>query len=112
MLVICYFAVPLDRDGDSFILTVAALWLTTWMSSAYGLLLSTAFSNPEVPMALIPVLIIPLMLIGGFFAPLNSVPEFYRVFEYISMFKYGFQTVCYAQFFDDRNGFPLTLKGR
>lgn len=50
------------------------------MGSAYGLLLSTAFSDPEVALSLVPILIIPLMLVGGFFAPLSSVPDFFRIF--------------------------------
>lgn len=52
-------------------------------------------------MALVPALIIPLLLVGGFFAPLNQVHDFFRVFEYISMFKYGYQTMVESQFVDD-----------
>lgn len=74
MIVICYFVVHLDNSGSSFFLTIACSWLSTWMSSAYGLLLSTAFSDAEVALALVPILIIPLMLIGGFYAPLSNVP--------------------------------------
>lgn len=63
------------------------------MSSSYGLVLSTLFSDASVVMALVPALIIPLLLVGGFFAPLDQVHDFYRIFEYISMFKYGYQTL-------------------
>lgn len=80
MVTICYFAIHLDNDGSSYILTLASCWLATWMASAYGLVLSTAFRDAEVALSLVPVLIIPLLLIGGFFAPLDSVPEFFRVF--------------------------------
>ena len=45
LLAIAYFAVPLDHSGDSFIIMLGASWLATWMASAYGLLLSTAFSD-------------------------------------------------------------------
>lgn len=72
-----------------------------WMASSYGLVLSTLFKDASVVMALVPALIIPLLLVGGFFAPLNQVHDFYRVFEYISMFKYGFQTMVESQFTDD-----------
>ncbi len=71
------------------------------MASSYGLVLSTLFKDASVVMALVPALIIPLLLVGGFFAPLNQVHDFYRVFEYISMFKYGFQTMVESQFTDD-----------
>jgi hypothetical protein len=46
MMAICYFAIHLDYSGDSFMIVIAASWLGTWMSSAYGLLLSTAFNDP------------------------------------------------------------------
>lgn len=109
MIVICYFAVHLDKSGDSFMIVVGASWLASWMASAYGLLLSTAFTDPEVALSLVPLLIIPLMLVGGFFAPLVNVPDFYRIFEYISMFKYLYQSIVYSQFYKYSDGFDVTL---
>jgi predicted DNA repair protein MutK len=50
------------------------------MASSYGLVLSTLFSDAAVVMALVPALIIPLLLVGGFFAPLSEVPKFYYIF--------------------------------
>lgn len=70
MLSISYFVVNLDKDGYVFFLTIASCWLATWMASAYGLVLSTAFADAEVALALVPILIIPLMLVGGLYAPL------------------------------------------
>jgi predicted DNA repair protein MutK len=50
------------------------------MSSGFGLLLSTIFSDAGVVMALVPVLIIPFLLVGGFFVPLETVFEIYYPF--------------------------------
>jgi len=45
-------------------------------------------------MALVPVLIIPFMLLGGFFVNLNNIHDarviFYPIM-YLSPFKYGYQ---------------------
>ena len=60
------------------------------MGSSYGLLLSVCFEDSEVALALVPVLLVPFLLVGGFFAPLSEVPDFYKLFEYLSMFKYGY----------------------
>jgi len=60
------------------------------MGSSYGLFLSTLFKDAEVALALVPILIIPFLLLGGFFAPLANVPDFYKLFEYLSNFKYGY----------------------
>lgn len=68
------------------------------MSSSFGLFLSTIFSDAGVVMALVPVLIIPFLLVGGFFVPLETVPKVYYPFEYLSMFRYGFEGMVYAQY--------------
>jgi hypothetical protein len=80
MIAICYFVVHLDFSGDAFLIMIAASWLGTWMSSGYGFFLSTIFSDPEVSLSLVPIVIIPLMLVGGYFAPLTNVPEFFKLF--------------------------------
>ena len=68
------------------------------MSSSFGLFLSTIFSDAGVVMALVPVLIIPFLLVGGFFVPLETVPKVYYPFEYLSMFRYGFEGMIYSQY--------------
>jgi len=50
-------------------------------------------------MALVPVLIIPFMLLGGFFINLNDVTDIRVIFfpiMYLSPFKYGFQGLMLA----------------
>lgn len=50
-------------------------------------------------MALVPVLIIPFMLLGGFFVNLNDVDDIRVIFYpimYLSPFKYGFQGMMLA----------------
>jgi hypothetical protein len=70
-LVICYFVVNIYETGEAFLLALVAIESIAWMSSSYGLVLSTLFKDAAVVMALVPALIIPLLLVGGFFAPLN-----------------------------------------
>jgi ABC-type multidrug transport system permease subunit len=67
------------------------LILVYWMAASFGLLISTIFTDQTVANALVPLLVIPLMLTGGFFTNLNNVPKIFYIFEYISMLKYGFQ---------------------
>ena len=52
------------------------------------------------------------MLVGGFYAPNQSVPDFFRIFQYISVFKYHYQTMVYAQFFNKRDGWTVNLQGK
>jgi ABC-type multidrug transport system permease subunit len=80
LIAIPYFAVNLNDTAGPFFYTYLAAVLVSWMSSSYGLLLSVSFSDAEVAMGLVPILIIPFMLVGGFFAPLQNVHDFYKVF--------------------------------
>ena len=91
-LVIMYFPVHLDNRAFVFFWAVLISELVYFMSASYGLLLSATFKDMTVVMALVPVVIVPLMLVGGFFTNLNNVPKLFYPLEYISMFKYGFQT--------------------
>lgn len=96
-IVIFYYVVHLDNSPETVFITIASSWLATWMSSAYGLFLSTAFADAEIALSLVPILIVPLMLVGGFYAP--HMPDFFRIFQYISSFKYHYQSLVYGQFF-------------
>jgi predicted DNA repair protein MutK len=48
--------------------------MTYLAGGAYGLFLSVVIPNIELAMALVPVLLIPLMVMGGFFINVNSIP--------------------------------------
>lgn len=54
--------------------------------------------NKNVAVGLIPVFIIPLMLLSGFFVNQNNVVPVLKPFEYISFFKYGFQVYTYNEY--------------
>lgn len=97
-IAIMYFPVHLDNRAFVFFWAVLISELVYFMSASYGLLLSATFKDMTVVMALVPVVIVPLMLVGGFFTNLNNVPKLFYPLEYISMFKYGFQTYIYNNY--------------
>lgn len=97
-IVIAYFPSHLDNRAGVFFLAVLSVELVYWMSASYGAVLSTVIPQFDVVMALIPVLIIPLMIVGGYFISLSEVPKFFYWMEYISMFKYGFQALIQNQY--------------
>lgn len=97
---IAYFACNLNNDASVFFWSLLSLELCAFMSSSFGLVLSTMFSDASVVMALVPVLIIPFLLVGGFFVPLETVFPIYYPFEYLSMFRYGFEALVYSQYND------------
>ena len=72
--------VNLYNTFPAYLLAAIAIEGIAWMSTSYGLVLSTLFKDAAVVMALVPALIIPLLLVGGFFAPLSQVHDFFRIF--------------------------------
>ena len=49
-------------------------------------------------MTLTPVLIIPFMLFAGFFVSSDNIPVYLKEFEYLSIFKYGYQALMHNNF--------------
>jgi len=65
---IVYYAIGLnDYDIGKFLMLNLICILTYWAGASYGLFLSVIIPKMELAMALVPVLIIPLMVLGGFF---------------------------------------------
>ena len=65
--------------------------VTYFTGISYGLFFSTILPTPEQAMDLIPILVVPFMLFGGYFVNQSNVPYYFYEFQYISMYKYGNQ---------------------
>lgn len=76
-IVIMYFAVPLNHKASVFFWAVLISELVYFFGASYGFFLSALFKDITVVMALVPVVIIPLMLVGGFFTNLNNIPKIF-----------------------------------
>lgn len=98
-IVITYYSVGLNNMKSSYFFVLnAAMICTFFFGTSYGLLISVIISKMELSMALVPVLVIPLMLLGGFFLNTNNIPSYLKWIEYLSMFKYGFQVAALNEF--------------
>ena len=72
---------------------------TYFLSASYGLFYGVLIPKLETAMALVPVLIIPFMLLGGFFINLTDKTDIrviFYPFMYPSPFKYSFQAIMIA----------------
>ena len=75
-------------------------------SSSYSFIISTLFADKNLCVTLTPILIIPLMLFGGYFAPISSFEKIFQYISYVSFFRYGWQaliqvTYNFASHFSD-----------
>lgn len=67
-------------------------------SSGYALILGTIFSDKQLAVTLTPVLIIPFMLFAGFFVNQENIPKWLIEFQYLSIFKYGYQALMLNEY--------------
>ena len=79
---------------------VLSLFLIYNSASGYALIIGTLFSDKQLAVTLTPVLIIPFMLFAGFFVNQDNIPWFLIPFEYLSIFKYGYQALTLNEYYD------------
>ena len=65
--------------------------MTYFAGVSYGFFLSAIFPTAEMAMDLIPIVIIPFLILAGFFVNQDNIPYYFYGFEYLSLFKYCFQ---------------------
>jgi len=103
---ITYFAMGLNPQASRFFLFLFTLILIYNASSGYSLIISATFANKQVAVTLTPVLIVPFMLFAGFFVAASSIPVFLKEFEYLSIYKYGYQALLRNEFMGNEERFP------
>ena len=70
------------------------MWSTMGMGFAGGVLVS----DKNVAVGMIPVIIIPMMLLAGFFVDQANILVVMTPFEYISLFKWSLQVYAYNEY--------------
>lgn len=101
---IVYYAIGFNtNDWEKFPTFLLILFLIYNASGSYALIIGTIFSDKQLAVTLTPVLIIPFMLFAGFFVNQDNIPWWLREFQYMSIFKYGYQ----ALFLNEYNGLHL-----
>lgn len=95
---IIYYAIGYNPAFDAFIVFLVILVLIYNASSGYSLIISASFSDKQLAVTLTPVLIIPFMLFAGFFVSADNIHWYLKEFEYLSIFKYGYESLMHNQF--------------
>lgn len=68
--------------------------------AAYTLIVSVAFSEKKLAVTFIPVLLVPFMLLSGFFVNESHTPFWLLPFQYLSFYKYAFQAMMLNEYED------------
>lgn len=93
-----YFAIGLNPMAEYFFMFLVIITLIYNANSGYALIISASIADKQLAVTLTPVLIIPFMLFAGFFVSSDNIPIYLKEFEYLSIFKYGYQALLHNQF--------------
>jgi ABC-type glutathione transport system ATPase component/ABC-type multidrug transport system permease subunit len=96
---IIYYSTELnDTYSFKFFAFLGILNFCAMGGNAWAFFLGSLASNPEALININTALTIPLLLLSGFFANANNFAPYLIPFKYLSMFKYGFQTLIHNEF--------------
>ena len=104
--VLCIFSaivLPLTNVCNEYTKALSFLGfliLTSNVFASFGYCVSTLANDPTVVLIIGNILILPAMLVGGFFINNASVPNYYVVLENISTFNYAFQALMKCVYTD------------
>lgn len=105
--IIVFYGVGLNNNSDdNFPILLLIVNTLYFCAASYGLFYSAVIPKLEIAMALVPVLIIPFMMLSGFFRDLDQVSKIFYPLEFLSPFRYGYQACMLNEF----NGKPYKQK--
>ena len=96
--IVTYFGVGLTITAGRFFMAYLINFMLVICASSFGYFLSSIFDKEEMAVALAPVIIMPLMLFGGFFSNAGSYPDWIGWFQYISPIKYSLEALIWNEF--------------
>ena len=88
-----YFMVGLRNNFITFLLSSTVMVLSCLAATSLGYLFGSVVNNIDVGLTLMNIVILPLMIGGGFFINVDSIPIYLIWLKYISFFKYAFENM-------------------
>jgi ABC-type multidrug transport system ATPase subunit len=98
LLVITYFV--LDFWGNPFI-HLGVLWLCSLAGLGMGLMLSALVRTNEAAIALVPILLIPQVILGGAIMPIDKMNAPTRAASHSTVTRWGFEGLLHAEHLSD-----------
>lgn len=101
---IVYPLIGLRPGLSHFLLTLLIVTLTANAATSFGYLISCASGSTSMALAVGPPVIIPFLLLGGFFLNAGSIPFYLRWLTYFSWFRYANESLLINQWADIKSG--------
>lgn len=90
-------------DWHRFLTGLTILIIISQVATSFGYFVSCISGSIQIALALGPVLVVPFMLMGGFFLNYKTVPGPLKWMPYISWFLYGNEAMMITQWKDVKN---------
>lgn len=97
-VLIAYWLINLRPTAKAFFIFLAIFYLLFSCAQSLGLLLSVAIPNMQIALLVSPVLTLLMIVVGGFYIPLNNFPIWIRWIKYTSFATYGYSGLLINEF--------------
>lgn len=90
--IIVYFGIGLYANVWAFTRFTFTVILLGFSASSFGQFLSVLFNRPETAVAASPIIMLPLIVLGGFLVNSGTTAAWIAWLQYISPVRYGFES--------------------
>jgi ABC-type multidrug transport system permease subunit len=94
---VIYWMVGLSSTAEQFFIMYLILFLMCFVGSSIGLLAGSILKDAKGITEVIPIFLLPIIVISGFFKNAENMPKWFSWLEYISPFKYGFIAITESE---------------
>eukprot|EP01121_Diplochlamys_sp_Union-15-3_P009968 TRINITY_DN274_c0_g1_i2.p1 TRINITY_DN274_c0_g1~~TRINITY_DN274_c0_g1_i2.p1 ORF type:complete len:571 (+),score=60.37 TRINITY_DN274_c0_g1_i2:290-2002(+) len=101
-----YWMVGLQPHADKFGIFLLTMVVFVITASSLFLVIATVSPNQVVATIIAPILLVLLLLFGGFYVNAENIPVYYKWIYYISPFRYGYEILMKNEF----TGLKFTCK--
>lgn len=94
---IVYFSVGLRHNTGAFFVCLSVMILIVNVGCSFGYAVSCLSSNTMIALAILSPIYIPIILFGGHFLHIDSIPVSLRWIKYLSWFYFGYEILSINQ---------------
>lgn len=95
---IFYFAVGFTATASQFFQFYLGMFLMSFCANSLGYFISAVFTNDFQAAMVMPIILLPIYLFGGFYSNLETMPVWTKWISYVSPLRYAFEALVRVQY--------------
>lgn len=96
--IVIYYGIGLTDSASQFFYFYLVCLLIAMASSSVGYFVSSIFSVSEDAVNIAPVIVMPMVLFGGYFSNSSNYPVWISWLQWLSPVRYGHEALCLNEF--------------